>query len=432
VKTFGAMHASVQEVWVDHVMMSMSRGKRIVVWLMFCTIMLLSMTGALIDPEISAASDGCESCGSIERYESVDMPSSLPLIYFYSPRCSACRSIEQYLDNLEEQYAERISVLRYNILTDEGRDLRTLLNMNCGVPDALANAVPAVFFNGALIGEEDIRQNLELHITQLHSMAQSESLPASANEDVYNDAAKSRFAQLSGVPILIAGLLDGVNPCSFMTLALLIATLALLRNRSLILITGMVFALAAFLANFLIGAGLLKMSTIPLFDSISASLYVIAGLLCLVVSVVNFVEFWRLTKDRHGVADAVTHLPRNMRNLIKKIIRFQVSLVSSKAYLLVGLVTGFVVALLEFPCTGQIYLPTISFMVGNPLYRDRAIVYLAMYNLAYVAPLVLLVLLGAWFSNVRGVAKAFTENMRYVKLTTAVFFMALGMYVIFS
>lgn len=61
------------------------------------------------------------------------------------------------------------------------------------------------------------------------------------------------------LPVLLAGLADGINPCAFATVVFLLSLLALVgRTRREVLITGLVFAATVFATYFAIGFGLLS------------------------------------------------------------------------------------------------------------------------------------------------------------------------------
>jgi len=57
-----------------------------------------------------------------------------------------------------------------------------------------------------------------------------------------------------------------------------------------------------------------------------------------------------------------------------------------------------VVSIVELACTGQVYLPTIIFVLGLPQWRARAALALVAYNLMFVTPLIVVFLL-AYFGT---------------------------------
>ena len=52
--------------------------------------------------------------------------------------------------------------------------------------------------------------------------------------------------------------------------------------------------------------------------------------------------------------------------------------------------SGFVVSILEFTCTGQVYLPTILFVTNIPSMRVSATSYLVLYNVMFIVPLLII------------------------------------------
>ena len=57
---------------------------------------------------------------------------------------------------------------------------------------------------------------------------------------------------------------------------------------------------------------------------------------------------------------------------------------------------GFAISALELVCTDQVYLPTITFVMGVEEMRRHALSYLLLYNLAFVAPLLVVFALVHW------------------------------------
>jgi hypothetical protein len=51
---------------------------------------------------------------------------------------------------------------------------------------------------------------------------------------------------------------------------------------------------------------------------------------------------------------------------------------------------GITVTLFEAACTGQVYLPAIVLMLNDPLLSERAWLWLVVYNLLFIAPLLVI------------------------------------------
>jgi hypothetical protein len=111
-------------------------------------------------------------------------------------------------------------------------------------------------------------------------------------------------------------------------------------------------------------------------------LYGLTALFCLVLAVLSFVDFLKARKGR--IEEMTLRLPDRLKNQARAVVRRGQRM---SAYVLGAFVTGLLVSLLELACTGQLYLPTIVFVVSVPALRARAMAYLLLYNLAFILPL---------------------------------------------
>ncbi|MCL5795004.1 MAG: hypothetical protein M1338_01470 [Patescibacteria group bacterium] len=177
--------------------------------------------------------------------------------------------------------------------------------------------------------------------------------------------------------VIINGLIDSFNPCAIAILLLFIAlSFTLLKNRSFMLVMGLFYILSIYVTYLLIGLGLLKVMHIfgipHLISIIAASLVIVAGLI--------------------GLKDYF--FPNFLPNLNLRISLGTRQIISEwiyKASIPAIIVVGFLVALGEFPCSGAIYLSTISLLEDNATFL-KGFVYLLLYNLMFVLPLIVIYL----------------------------------------
>ena len=95
-----------------------------------------------------------------------------------------------------------------------------------------------------------------------------------------------------------------------------------------------------------------------------------------------------------------------------------------------ALVTGFLVSLLEAVCTGQVYLPTISFVLKSTTLKLAALGYLLLYNIMFIAPLIVifvLALLGTTSQQFWGFLK---KHLGLIKILMVILFFGLGIYLL--
>ena len=98
--------------------------------------------------------------------------------------------------------------------------------------------------------------------------------------------------------------------------------------------------------------------------------------------------------------------------------------------MLTALSCGFIVSLLESVCTGQLYLPTIVYVLGIPELRIKAWLYLIIYNLMFIAPLLVIFLFALLGTTSQTFAKLAGRHLAKVKLLTAIVFFALGIFLL--
>jgi cytochrome c-type biogenesis protein len=198
--------------------------------------------------------------------------------------------------------------------------------------------------------------------------------------------------------VVISSLIDSINPCAFSILILTIAFLfSIGKMRSGILKIGGVYILGIFLVYLLIGLGIT--GTLHLFNTPHFMAKVGAGLLIAfgLLSIIN--QFFPSFPIRLGIPQSAHH---KMAELMEK------------ASIPTAFLLGALVGLCEFPCTGGPYLLVLG------LLHDRATFvngfgYLILYNLIFVLPLVVILLISSnkvLLEKVQAWKKDETKNMR--------------------
>ncbi|MEK7506537.1 MAG: cytochrome c biogenesis protein CcdA, partial [Patescibacteria group bacterium] len=178
--------------------------------------------------------------------------------------------------------------------------------------------------------------------------------------------------------VSIAALIDSINPCAFSILLLTIAFLfSLGRMRSDILKIGGFYIAGLFAVYVLIGLGILNVlhlfNTPHFMARVGAAILVAWGLL----SVINhlFPKF----PIRLGIPRAAH---AKMAELMEK------------ASLPTAFFLGGLVGLCEFPCTGGPYLMVLGLLHDQQTYI-RGLGYLILYNIIFVLPLVIILLIAS-------------------------------------
>jgi cytochrome c biogenesis protein CcdA len=238
-----------------------------------------------------------------------------------------------------------------------------------------------------------------------------------------------RFKQFSLWGVLIAGLIDGLNPCAFATIIFLVSYLAFLGKASKEILTyGIIFTLGVFIAYILTGMGLMAgLRTLSGFPLITKGIYLFIGLFAFVLGIISFYDYFQF---RRGHMEKMKlQLPMALKKRIHGIIRKQTR--SSKAGFIATFTLGFVIAITEVVCTGQVYLPTIGYIMTLPKLRVHAFSYLVLYNVMFIIPLVGIFVAAFFGVTSEKMAVVTKKHTGTVKFLTGVLFIGLALFIFF-
>jgi cytochrome c biogenesis protein CcdA len=347
-------------------------------------------------------------------------PSSpLLLSYYYT---KGCRSCEEFLSveipKLETSLGLSVVVARKDIL--EPANFEELSRAAQAQGQALG-ALPALVLAGKLIqGDERIREGLP-GLLKAAKTAEARSAPEIGTTAALDTQGIDR-ARLAILPVIAAGLIDGVNPCAFTTLIFLLASLALAgRGRREVLAIGALFSLGVFLTYLAVGFGLF--TAIRAASGIALASTILRWLLFAALAVFAALSVYDFFLIRAGKAsEMILQLPKAIKGRIHASIRTR-----TRSLALAGssLVLGFLVSIFEFACTGQVYLPTLAYL-ARVQRRADAFGLLLLYNLCFIAPLLLVFAASYLGVSSKRITSLFQAHMGKVKLALALAFLVLA------
>lgn len=189
-----------------------------------------------------------------------------------------------------------------------------------------------------------------------------------------NSLAAANLAAL--LPAVVASaLLDSLNPCAFAVILLLLAFLFTLRQaRARVLGLGAVYIAVIFAVYFAIGLGLMQAVRISSDPHFVARL---GGWLLIALGLVNIQEWlWPDTPLK-------LHLPAVAHGQVNHLLK--------KASVPATVGVGVIVGLCTFPCSGGVYVSIITLLAAKTTYL-WGLSYLTLYNLLFVLPLVVILL----------------------------------------
>lgn len=366
-----------------------------------------------------------EAC-SIDDPENCVVNHPIYVAYFYQTGCKECARSETDLAYLKDKYPQLI-IEEFNIYDEAG-----LGNWLAERADRVEDMhTPAVFIGDHVwIGEEEIRPQTIEPVLETLVETGSPRFWSEYDPEKGNQGLMERFETMGWVAIVLAGLVDGLNPCAFATIIFFVSYLALSGHKGKqILLTGASFTIGVFLAYLLVGLGFYKVLDLikAYMNVLSKIVYGLTALFCLILAVLSIRDYF---KTRHGdLDDMALKLPEPLRKRINATVREGRK---SSSYYLSAFVVGLIVSILELACTGQIYLPVIISMSTLPELRGRAVFYLLLYNLMFIVPLIVVFILAYYGTTSKDFTAFLKKHAAAVKFGMAIVFLLLAIWLITS
>lgn len=347
------------------------------------------------------------------------------ILLFYSHNCKVCIKVEnEVLPEIKAKYKDKVYWEEIDTADSEGLQKLISITTSYGMKRSL---VPSILVGETLlVGEGPIKERLDIEIEAFLKKS-----PINLNFlkvdllDIYKN--------FSVLAIMGSGLIDGINPCAFAVIVFFISFLSVYgyKKREVICV-GTAYCLAVFITYVLIGLGFFnlfyKLSSIYFFNKVLY--YFIAGF-CFFMALLALYDFI-LFKKTGNSDDAVLQLPKFLKKRINLVIgsRLRKKKKGMWGLLISSFVIGFLVSLLESVCTGQVYLPTIVFILKNTDLKLKATGYLLLYNFMFILPLIFIFLL-----SILGVSSAkfndfLKKNVGRIKFLMVLLFFGLGLLIL--
>ena len=344
------------------------------------------------------------------------------IAYFYKLGCADCTRAFEITEWVQNLYSN-VRVDTFDIALEKNKLIATALGTRAGVPENRLMSTPMILIgDDFLLSEQITRANLLQLIAEYRATGAEPAWETLTETELASSESfiAREFESFTLFAVLLAGLGDGINPCAFATILFLVSYLGMLgRKRTEILAVGLTFAFAVFITYFLVGLGFFRF--VQSLSNLSAAADIIFGgtaALCFVFGALSIYDYF---KARAGnTAGMALQLPKFLKLRIHQTIREKTRMHS---IVMGAFLAGVLISLLELACTGQIYLPTIVFMVGAEGYSARAVLYLLLYNLCFVIPLLIVFAVVYFGVSSKSIARLMETNVGSVKLVlTAVFF----------
>lgn len=383
------------------------------------------------DIPVSAANETDEDDASDTPTGDIDTQKAIAIVFFEKPGCDECARTESELRDLAVTFPN-IKIEKIVITTQNGLERNAALCRRFNVPGKERSIAPAVFTpNGYLtkadLNRDSLRHLIEQEARRKTNTAADNGETADRLADVTHQERQQAQADIRrtyedmtlGI-VLLGGLIDGINPCAFATLIFFLSYLRIARRSPKELLwTGAAFILAIYLTYFSIGLAFNELIGViqgahvwkNVLDWTFAALALIAALL-------SFRDAWLARRGR--MQDMSLKLPKFLRDRIHSVARTQAK---ATRYIMAAFIAGIIISVLELACTGQVYAPIIYQIRAG---HESAIAMLALYNFAFIAPLLLIFFLSYKGMSTQSLIRFQERHSFMVKLLLGILFLVLA------
>jgi len=326
--------------------------------------------------------------------------------YFYGDGCSHCEKVKPLIADLQTRYPE-LSLTRLEVYNNPENGQKLLeMSRKYGVANP---GIPLVFIgNSTLFGDIEITERFESEILiekQRLASCNGTAQPVTLNID---PTCLPESPQLSLPLVIFAAVVDSANPCGLSVLVFLLIPMAAAGSRRRILLVGGAYITAMFLFHLLVGIGLFSVFSLSGF---SRTFSLIGGAVALLLGIITIADVLR-NKETFMLS-----IPESQKGLLGNYIR----IASIPAAFVLGILAG----ILGFSCTGGIYISILGLM-GREMTVMSGLPWLALYNLVYVLPLILITLLIAYGISPERADSMRAEYKRPLRMGIGIILVALG------
>ena len=371
-------------------------------------VLILSASGI-----VSAESPGPVSSGTTGNITNIsDLLSSEPpghvvVYFFYRQTCGECQKALTFMEGFRERHPDVI-IRSFDLIDNaSNQQLFQQFNKRYNVP---FSPVPAVF-----VGEWELTdiENIELHLDDIVvQVAKNPNSTPPVPQETIPSLEISDSSRLTIPLVIVAGLVDGINPCAFAVLVFLLVSIMSISSKKRVLQVGLVYIGAIFIFYFLSGLGLFALVQISGFSRIFG---LIAATVALVAGVI-------MIKDAlYGGTGSWLVIPESKKDTITRYVK--------DATLPATFILGILVGMFELPCTGGIYLAIIS-LISQKMTIMEGLPLLVLYNILFVLPLVIILLVVYFGLPPERLETWRTENRVIVRLGMGCLMIAIGIIVL--
>ncbi len=335
--------------------------------------------------------------------------------FFGVATCQECFEAEMMLDSLKYEIDDDVVLNKFMLTEAKNQELKLKYARVYDIPESEYDLYPLIFIGKDAFYPSNMNPDGLLKSMQNYSQEERETKLKEIEEleEDVSQRLKDRYEQFSVLVVLGAGLIDGIKPCAFVVLIFLVSYLYYVgRGRNEILIAGFFFAIGIFGAYLAMGTGLL--GAVGYLESVSRIFqlvfYPAMAVFTGILAVLSILDFYRMHyKGKKAVLELSAGLKKKTHDIIRKNAR-------AKTIWIASLVTGVLVSFVEFMCTGQVYLPTIVYVINSAGVSADALGFLVIYNLGFTVPIIAITLIAYFSSSTKKIQEYMTSTNAAAKI----------------
>lgn len=221
------------------------------------------------------------------------------------------------------------------------------------------------------------------------------------------------------LPIIIGfGLLDSINPCVIGVLLVMLTVLLKTGNRQKVLVNGLAYTAGVYL-TYLIG-GLTLLSVFNAVRSvvlIGQVLYFVIGAFIILAGLLEIKDFFW-----YGRWFSLA-IPKRFVGYVESKVE------TTHTSLYAAIFFGFVITLIELPCTGAPYLAILTLMSQSSLNFITGLPLLLLYNLVFVLPLLAIIWMVYYGFSIKRMEDWKHEHRGLMRLLIGLALVAVGIWI---
>lgn len=224
--------------------------------------------------------------------------------------------------------------------------------------------------------------------------------------------------------VIVAALVDSINPCVFGVLIFLIAFMTkIFKSPNKMLLGGLLYSAVVYGTYLLLGFGILKLA---LNANIATTFYWVAALIAIFAGLLEIKDyFW------YGKGPTLQMLPGGSERLKMYTSRIEGMEQRHPALLLLTTAAlGVFVVLVELPCTGAPYLAILGLLSKGEF--ATAVPMLLLYNFIFIIPLFIIIAIAYFGASSDTLENWRKEHRGLMRLGIGLFLLLLGFYMIYS